>query len=184
MALSFALLDRPLNLVLTGAAAALPQAEAACRISAEISEPWEFLRDSAAVSIYLHEAPQSLTGGAEASHPQIVEPRSRPPAGAGRPHLLPVVVARLHILGSCAARNRGEDGVLRRCARLSRRGDSIALLDASLAQSPEAAELAAAGRLSVFAVGYDGRPVRGIHSIGYAGLVQLAEEHDQTLNWC
>ena len=70
-ALSFALLNQPLDLILTGAAAALPQADTASRklggMTPEIIELWEFLRDSAAVSVHVHEAPRSL----QAPHPQL-----------------------------------------------------------------------------------------------------------------
>ena len=92
-------------------------------------------------------------------------------------------MARLHILGSRAAQEKGGGGSLQRCARLSRRGDSIALLDAALVDSSQAAALAAAGLASVFAVDYCGKPASGIHLIGYAELVELAEEHDQTVSW-
>ena len=67
LALSFALLDQPLDLMLTGAAATLPQAATTPGISPEIIELWEFLRDSATVCIYLHD----LRRGAAAPYPQL-----------------------------------------------------------------------------------------------------------------
>ena len=59
----------------------------------------------------------------------------------------------------------------------------MALLAAALVDSSEAATLASGGLVSVFAVDYSGKPAPGIHLIGYAELVELAEEHDQTLCW-
>lgn len=65
LALSFALLDRPLDLILTGVAATLPQAET----TPEIDELWEFLRDSAAVCIRIHDPPQ----GTEVPYPCLAD---------------------------------------------------------------------------------------------------------------
>ena len=92
-------------------------------------------------------------------------------------------MARLHIIGSRAARNHDRGGALQGCARLGRRGDSVALLNAALLDSSRVAALAAEGLVSVFAVDYSGKPIAGIHLIGYAELVELAEEHEQTVSW-
>ena len=69
LALSFALLDHPLDLILTGAATALPQAEAAAETTPEIAEIWEFLRDSTAVRIHLHDTPR----GPETPYPRLAD---------------------------------------------------------------------------------------------------------------
>ena len=91
-------------------------------------------------------------------------------------------MAQLYILSPRAAHG-DPGGALQRCARFSRRGDSIALLDAAMAESEEAAALAAGGLVSVFAVECGGGSAPGIHPIGYSGLVELAEEYERYLFW-